>query len=498
MILPGVVTHSVCMPRDTTRRRLLGTLGVGVTAGLAGCGSGGETATPSTTDTPTDTATDTAAGETDATTQTDAVGAVRVAHLSPNAPNVTVFLDGTVVFEDLSYGTVTDYGGVAAGERTVRITPASDTEETVFEGSVSVASDTGYTIAATGELGADDDRSFTPQVLTDDVTDPGDNNARLRLLHASPDAPAVDVRLLAGDQLVATFDGVAFGQASTATVPLGEYTVEIRGDTPDDDGDVVAAYDLDLANGGTYSAFAVGYLSPESVPDDVSGERGFDLRVTRDDGGTQQVEAVPAQAAFRVAHLSPNAPSVDVLTDEMLALSDLAFGDVSEYRPAGSGGRPVEIRPADDPQTNVFAGRIPFESGVDYTVAAVGEVGDGDFPFEPVTLRDDNDPPGAETARVRLVHAVPDAPAVEVVAGDGSVVFDGLAYGNGAYTELPAGEYSLSVYSDTGDNEGEPITTVDVAAEGNAVYTLFAAGYLTADDEPADTALRVVSVRDDA
>ncbi|ERH11395.1 MAG: hypothetical protein J07HB67_00402 [halophilic archaeon J07HB67] len=481
------------MPRDTTRRRLLGTLGVGVTAGLAGCGSAGETET--------DTATETEAATptpTDTTAQTDAVGAVRVAHLSPNAPSVTVFLDGIPTFEDVAYGTVTDYGGVMAGEHTVRITPADDTEQTVFEGSISVAGNTGYTVAATGELGEAATEPFTPQVLTDEVTDPGDDTARLRLFHASPDAPAVDVQLVAGDDTVALFDGVSFGQAPTATVPAGQYTVEVRGDTADGSGDVVAAYDLQLtADGGTYSVFATGYLSPESVPDDVTGEREFDLQVTRDDGGTRQIDAAPSQAAFRVAHLSPNAPSVEVFTDQMIGVSDLAFGDVSEYRPVTPGGRPVEIRLADDPETAVFGGRIPFESGVDYTVAAVGEVGDGDFPFEPVVLRDDTSSLDEDTARVRLVHAVPDAPAVDVVTDDGSVVFDGVAYGSGVYTELPAGEYSLSVYGDTNANEGEPITTVDVTAEGGGVYTLFAAGYLTADGEPADTELRVVSVRDD-
>jgi len=487
------------MPRDTTRRRLLGTLGVGVTAGLAGCGSAGdtETATATTTDSATATATPSPTEDTDTAAQTDAVGAVRVAHLSPNAPPVTVFVDGTATFQAVSYGAVTEYGGVMAGEHTVRIAPASDTEQTVFEGSVSVAADTGYTVAATGELGEAATEPFAPQVLTDDVTDP-DGDARLRLFHASPDAAAVDVRVVADGDTVAVFDGVSFGQASTAELPAGEYTVEIRGDTANDDGDVVAAYDLELAAGGTYSAFAVGYLSPGEAATEPGEGREFDLRATRDDGGTQQVDAVPSQAAFRVAHLSPNAPAVDLFTDQMIALSDLAFGDVSAYRPVTPGGRPVEIRPADDSETTVFGGRIPFESGVDYTVAAVGEVGDGDFPFEPVVLRDDNDSPGEDTARVRLVHAVPDAPAVDVVAGDGSVVFDGVAYGNSSSTELPAGEYSLSVYGDTSDNEGEAITTVDVTAEGGGVYTLFATGYLTADDEPADTELQVVTVRDDA
>jgi hypothetical protein len=116
-------------------------------------------------------------------------------------------------------------------------------------------------------------------VLEDDNAAVEDGMARLRVVHASPDAPAVDVTAASGE--ITLFDGVAFGESGYTTVEAGDYTVEIRGDTADDDGDVVAADDVSLADGGVYTAFAAGYLSPDDDP----GDAAFDLVVTRDDDG---------------------------------------------------------------------------------------------------------------------------------------------------------------------------------------------------------------------
>jgi hypothetical protein len=261
------------MSDDTTatRRRVLA--GVGATVALAGCpdgngngnGGGDETATPTDTetDTPTDTPTMTASAR------------VRAAHMSPNAPNVDVYVDGDAVLEDFSFGETSGYLELAAGTYTVEITPAGDPDTTVFDGDVSVEAETDYTVAAIGEVGDDVDRSFEPLVLEDDNSDPGDDTARVRAVHASPDAPAVDVT--AGGEVL--FDGVAFGESGSVEVPAGDYTLRVRGDTEENDGDVVAEFDVSLAGGTVYTAFAAGYLNPDDEDDPA-----FDLLVTQDAG----------------------------------------------------------------------------------------------------------------------------------------------------------------------------------------------------------------------
>ncbi|WP_435065102.1 DUF4397 domain-containing protein [Halobaculum sp. EA56] len=473
---------------DVTRRRVLVGVGAGTTAGLAGCAGGGggsetetDSPTPEGMDTPTDTETETPEGE----------GNVRVAHLSPNAPNVDVYVDGSAVLEDVPFGAVSEYLAVPAGERTVEITAAGDPDTSVFEGPLGVEADTDYTVAATGELGDDADREFAPLVLTDDNSTPDDGMARVRAVHASPDAPPVDITLASSGDAV--FDGVAYGESGSVSVPAGEYTLQIRGDTGSNDGDVVAEFDVSLADGQVYTAFAAGYLTPDDEPADTP----FDLIVTRDtaggmDGGETET------ANVRVAHLSPNAPNVDVYVDSPAVLEDVPFGAVSQYLEVPAGERTVEITAAGDPDASVFEGEVTVEAGTDYTVAAAGEVGeDADQPFAPLVLTDDNSDPGDDTARLRAVHASPDAPPVDVtVASTGDALFDGVAYGDSGYTTVPGGDYTVEIRGDTGSNDGDVVADFDVSLEGGQVYTAFAAGYLTPDDEPADTPFDLIVAQD--
>ncbi|MEF8851819.1 MAG: DUF4397 domain-containing protein [Haloarculaceae archaeon] len=269
-----------------TRREMLAALGATTALGLAGCsgngdgdsggdgGDGGDGA-----DTPTETPTEGTGEMTDTPTEgmgemTDTTGtaSVRVAHFSPNAPNVDVYLDGSAVLEDVPFRAVSGYLEVPAGPHTVGITAAGDPDTVAFEGEVTVeAAD--YTFAAVGNLGGDEN-AFEPLVLEDDNSGVGDDTARIRLVHASPDAPAVDVTASGS----AVFDGVAFGETSTGTVPASDYTLGVRGDTESNDGDVVADFDVSLNGNTVYTAFAVGYLTPDDEPADEA----FDLQVAQD------------------------------------------------------------------------------------------------------------------------------------------------------------------------------------------------------------------------
>ncbi|MDS0300498.1 DUF4397 domain-containing protein [Halogeometricum sp. S1BR25-6] len=272
---------------ETTRRRALIGIGTGLAVGLAGCMGGGDgTETEGSTSTEMSTEMETStemAGETEMETESgEATGtegesaSVRVAHVAPNAPNVDVYVDGSAVLEDVPFGAVSEYLAVPAGERQVQITAAGDPDTVVFEGAVPVEAGMMYTVAATGEIGDMADQAFEPLVLQGDGSAPGGDMARVRLVHASPDAPAVDVTLASNGDTV--FDGVAYGESSTTTVPAGDYTLDVRGDTESNDGDVAASFDVSLSGGQAYTAFAAGYLTPDDEPADTA----FDLIVAQD------------------------------------------------------------------------------------------------------------------------------------------------------------------------------------------------------------------------
>ncbi|WP_327052071.1 DUF4397 domain-containing protein [Halomicrococcus gelatinilyticus] len=199
--------------------------------------------------------------------QSDEETNVRVAHMSPDAPAVDVLVDDETAVENLSFGNVTDYLTLAPGEANVTITAAGDPSTVVFSDEITFEAGTNYTVAATGEVTEAAETTFEPVVFEDDFTVPGPDEASVRLAHVSPDAPAVDVTIAETNETL--FDNVTFQEATEyVNVPAGDYTLEVRPATEDDDGEVVAEFDVSLEGGTVYTAFAAGYLNPEDAPVD--------------------------------------------------------------------------------------------------------------------------------------------------------------------------------------------------------------------------------------
>ena len=108
---------------------------------------------------------------------------VRVVHASPDAPNVDVWVDGETVLTDVPFTAVSDYLTLPAGTYNVQVTATGSTDP-VIDADLALEAGTSYTVAATGMLA-----DITATVLTDDRT-PADGQAKLRVFHASPSAPA--------------------------------------------------------------------------------------------------------------------------------------------------------------------------------------------------------------------------------------------------------------------------------------------------------------------
>ncbi|MEF8860054.1 MAG: DUF4397 domain-containing protein [Halolamina sp.] len=411
-----------------------------------------------------------------AATGDDTPARLRAVHVSPDAPAVDVLVDGEPAFTNVPFRTVSEYSSLTPDTYLVTIRAAGDPDTVVFEGEVSLEAGTDYTVAALGELAED---SFDIEVLTDRNRKLPDAVAELRVVHASPDAPAVDV-VTEHDRHIA--EDLSFGQVGHYGVFFaGETELAIRPSAVDEgSADPVFETSLPLKGGKTYTVFAAGYLTPDDEPTDEP----FGLLPSV---GSPR----PKTARVRGVHASPDAPNVDIFLDDEKAFSTVHFGDVTEYRSLTGGTYSVVVTAAGDRDTVAFESEVTLEAGRDYTLAAIGEL--SEETIRPAVLVDDADvDPGH--AGVRVLHASPDAPAVDVTtAGSETTLVDDLSFGDATGVgSLDPGRYTLEVKPESRDDDNPFDAEFDVELAAGQLYTLVATGYFTADDEPAKTKFTLV------
>jgi hypothetical protein len=182
-----------------------------------------------------------------------------------------------------------------------------------------------------------------------------------------------------------------------------------------------------------------------------------------------------AEARIRVLHASPDAPAVDAYLDGSEAISDLAFDEITDYVSVPAGSHTVEVFPAaaDGTGDAVITADVTLSADTDYTVAAVGALAE----IEPLVLVDDNSAPPAGQARVRFVHASPDAPAVDIFAEGVGVIISGAAFKDASdYLTVPALTYNLEVRA--AGTETVALALPGLALEAGNVYSAFAVGLL--------------------
>ncbi len=184
------------------------------------------------------------------------------------------------------------------------------------------------------------------------------------------------------------------------------------------------------------------------------------------------VSAQGEQARIRVVHASPDAPNVDVWVNGAVAVSNLAFNDATDYIALPAGDYDIAVTPTGGTAADaVIEATLTLAAGKDYTVAAVGQVAE----IEPLVLEDNNTAPAAGKAHIRVVHASPDAPAVDVAVAGGPVLIENLAFPAASdYLPVDAGTYDLDVRP-----TGTETVAIDIngfMAEDGTVYTVFATG----------------------
>ncbi|MDX1455825.1 MAG: DUF4397 domain-containing protein [Gammaproteobacteria bacterium] len=381
---------------------------------------------------------------------------LRVLHASPDAPAVDLEINQQAFLENQYYLSGTSYKTVPAVGFDLRIKAANGPSLLDILG-VNLAADTRYTAIAANTLA-----NLEVIVLDDTTAGPAAGNAMVRVAHMAPAAPAVDVYAAAPGTDIATLTPAVSNAAFTdATgyleIPAGEYefTVTAAGTT----NVVYRSQAVTLDDGAIVTAAAL-----EHPHDDVSP---ILLGLLTGQAADPILHVVDQRAALRVAHLSPDAPNIDVLIDDVVVLSNVAFGTISGYQLSDSSVSNLKVNLTGTSTTLIDRDINPL-ADVSYTVSVV------DFAASVSTIAsaDNLSDPGAGQSKLRVVHASPDAPNVDVyingVREVPNIPFKEISN----YLLMPSGVTNIRV-AVAGSNTTVLSASPDLADGG--IYTLFAA-----------------------
>jgi len=294
---------------------------------------------------------------------------------------------------------------------------------------------------------------------------------KVQVLHASPDAPAVNV-LVDGAEVLSGVDYKV--GSSQLTLDEGTYTIQVDGILPGGNAAVIGPVDLDLAGDTIYTIVAVNdvaaiepvVISQPDIAVSAGSARLFVLH------GSAAAPTVDVFVTTPGADLAASAPVGTFSFKEAIGPAEVAAGDYQ-----------IRVTAAGDPSAVVFdSGTVTLADGDDLTIAAVPNTSGGGAPISLVALNgagslvllDANTP-----TSLQVIHASPDAPAVDIVV-DGGVLVPGLAFPQATgFVEVPGSTYNVSV-TVAGNPGAIAIGPVDLDLVAGERYSIFAVGQLAA------------------
>jgi hypothetical protein len=184
------------------------------------------------------------------------------------------------------------------------------------------------------------------------------SDAMVRVLHASPDAPQVDVYV--NGAKVNALSGLSFGHLSAyAAVPGGTYAIKVCA-TADATVCPIDVPALVVAAGTHYTIAATNALA------------SIEAQVLVDDPSP-----IPGKAQARVVHFSADTPAVDVLTQDKSAtvVENLAYPKATDYVTLDPGNYDLIVcANADHSVCPLDPSALDLAAGTSYSVFAIGSL----------------------------------------------------------------------------------------------------------------------------
>lgn len=351
---------------------------------------------------------------------------LRVIHASPDAPAVNILLDSSTAISNLDYADSSGFQSINAGIRDITV------EAIIPGGNANVITVPDFPFAKDSRstvIAVDNTASIEPFVADESTATPASGEVAVAVVHASPDAPAVDVYVTAPGTDVSdpnvqpnfTFDfkdpAVDAGALPAATYDI---TVTLSGTK-------TVAYNISDVDLSPFAGQKLLIAAVSTTSDTTRAASPIKLLVATDDAQVILMDE-DTQTGARVVHVSPNADTLGPV--EVFATSNALPASPAELIDAFSY---TEIVPAADSYVGVPAGdyvfdvaldgagignsvytspSLPLAQGAEYSVVAAGYVA-ADPAFDLLATEDRNRAVATQ-ASVKVIHAAPAAGTVDV------------------------------------------------------------------------------------
>ncbi|MGF2736311.1 DUF4397 domain-containing protein [Marinobacter sp. DUT-1] len=318
----------------------------------------------------------------------------------------------------------------------------------------------------------------------------------VRVIHASSDAPAVNVRV--NDQTVVS--GADYKQAAVLTPNAGTASIAVDGILPGGETATVIDADASLRFDTKYDVIAVGKVGDQTIAP----------LILADDGERESADSV----RLRVAHLSPDAQEVaggpvDVYVTaagaELPAEATFSFAFQESVGPleVPAGEYQIRVTPTGSDTVVYDSGAVTLPSGADLLIGAIDNTVYGASPVSLLVINggETNEILSADTgAGIRAVHNSSDAGPVDLYVnrtpGTDEPNVSGLLYTEtvpavaslGSYVGLETGENNVAITAADGT---EAVIEAALDLEIGDVLTVIAAG------TAADSSLQALAFADD-
>ena len=170
-------------------------------------------------------------------------------------------------------------------------------------------------------------------------------------------------------------------------------------------------------------------------------------------GSARSTSAQGQTGRLRFVHGVPGGPAVDIAVDKGTVARGLNFMDATRYVTAPVGDHVVTISADGKP---VFEGQVKLAPAQALTVLAQGTASS----VEVGVYEDDLSPTAPGKQRFTAIHAIKDAPAIDILKVEGSPLIQGLKYAepHGAF-DIPAMAQAFAVAAAGGDVSGALVKT---------------------------------------